>query len=179
MTQHTHEPGPALQDLVSRAIDAGIRDASPDGPVIPFVLAQVDDAVQMHRIVVGDVIDGGASIDAARDVATSIDGIDRAAYAWDGYVRLDGDRTDAILVLAQERGEDGAFIVCQPYAFDAGAATASGDIVLLSQDEEPLIDLPRAVSPHLDDWTPPPAPGPGPTSALRERLIRCRPDEFE
>ena len=179
MTHQTQEAGHAIHDLVSRALDYGIQNASPDGPVVPFVLAQVDDAFQLHRIVLGDVIDGGASMPKAREVATAIDGIDRAAYAWDGYVRLDGERTDAILVLAQERGEDGAFIVCQPYAFEGGEATASGDVVLLSQDEDPLIDLPRAISPHLDDWTPPPKPGPGPTSALRERLQRHRDDESE
>lgn len=44
-------------------------------------------------------------------------------------------------------------------------------------DEDLLLDVPRAVSPHFDDWTPPPAPGPAPTSALRERLLRYRIDE--
>lgn len=177
MTQTADEVGTALQELVSRAIDVGIQATSPDGPAAPFVLAQVGDAIRMHRIVVSDLSDGDASMQAARELATSIDGIARAAYAWDGYVRLDGTRRHAILVLAQERGEDGTFVMCQPYAFDDGDGVASGEPVLLAQGEELLIDLPRAVSPHHDDWAPPKAPEPGPTSALRERLSRCRPDE--
>ncbi len=125
MTQTADAAGVALQEFVARAIDVAIEGASPDGPVVPFVLAQVDDTIQKHRIAVGDDIDGNDSIAVARDIATSIAGITRAAYAWDGYIRIDGARRDAIVVLAQDRDEDGAIVVCQPYVFQGGGGRQS------------------------------------------------------
>jgi hypothetical protein len=62
---------------------------------------------------VGDLEDGQRQ---ARDAVNSTPNASMGAVAWDGYVTIDGERTDAVLVEASAAGAEASIILAQRYA---------------------------------------------------------------
>lgn len=109
------EPSEAFAEFFFLAIDHGygsIEDGA--GPLIPFVMT-VDTKGEkaLHRFVTDRLEDGVAQ--ARAHVDRNIDGLLMYAIAWDGYVTLDGARTDAIFVEAGDREQPIGVLFCQRY----------------------------------------------------------------
>lgn len=100
--------------LIAEGLDHGfssIQDSG--GPLVPFVILDHGDRKELQRMVVDDsaaaVAHGSAMILAAPPTAL------RYALAHDAYVRIGGERYDAIIVLAGERSLDHGVALAQCY----------------------------------------------------------------
>ena len=103
-----------LMQLVFLGSGHGIESVrASGGPLIPFLLAGSDGGNTLHRFVAGTLEE---SLGHARRFAYDL-GPDalRYAIAYDGYVTLAGQRTDAIMVDAAERGSLRSYIFAQRY----------------------------------------------------------------
>lgn len=100
-----------LVDVVFAALDHGIDSVRDGGPLIPFVLAEDPEGRSLTRFAAETLEEGQAQ---AREHAGSSDAA-RIAIAFDGYLTVEGERSDAILVEAQERGTDSSVIFAQRY----------------------------------------------------------------
>lgn len=83
------------------------------GPLIPFLLERSGDRLSLHRFVAERLEDGVAEVeqrleavvagdDDARTAGVSSE-VDGACGAWDGYITVEGRRTDAVLARAVDR----------------------------------------------------------------------------
>ena len=110
------EQGPnEFQDMFLLALDHGYAMIQENGgPLTPFVMIQRTDGEKgIHRFATEMLEDG---LDEARAyVARERTSIGMYAIAWDGYATVDGERTDAVLVEAGQRGEEQGVLVCQRY----------------------------------------------------------------
>ncbi|MFC7359045.1 hypothetical protein [Nocardioides astragali] len=83
------------------------------GPLIPFVLARTGDRLSLQRFLTERLEDGLAEVeqhlaaviagdrgDRTAEVDADVDG---ACGAWDGYLTVEGRRTDAVLARAVDR----------------------------------------------------------------------------
>lgn len=109
----TAEQIPAsLADLAMFALDHALFSIEEGGPLIPLVLAESAAGRNGHRFLADTLEDGLAQ--ARRFVGTDA-GWRRAALAYDGYLTRDGDRRDAIYVLAWDRDTATAVSVAHRY----------------------------------------------------------------
>lgn len=97
------------------AIDHGFGTIeSGGGPLTPFAMTlSLSGEKSLHRFA-PDRLEQGLEM-ARSHVAANRESISKYAIAWDGYVTLGGERTDAILVEAGERGDKRALLFCQRY----------------------------------------------------------------
>jgi hypothetical protein len=127
--------GDELIDLTFAALDHAVESVSAgQGPLIPFVMAvrpgAGDDQRELLRYVAETLEDG---IDAAREHLRTT-AYERCALAWDGYLTVSGERTDAVFVEAQEHGRPVGICLAQRYSrtegqFELiGAPASIGDI---------------------------------------------------
>ena len=110
----------AWRDLIFLALDHGTGSIeAPDvGPLIPFALTHGPDGRQLVRF---------AGTDYATDCASALrfaheGGFLHWAVAWDGFLTLEGTRTDAIFVRAGRAG--GAQEVLFAWRYDRDAEGA-------------------------------------------------------
>lgn len=82
------------------------------GPLVPFALIDSGGERALKRFA-GELEQG---IALARHVVRETAGVSMAAVAWDGYLTLDGRRTDAVFVEASEAGSPVSVILAQRYA---------------------------------------------------------------
>lgn len=101
-----------LMDLVFAALDHGIDSVSEGGPLIPFVLAEGAEGRTLTRHVTELLEDGLAQ---AREQVRGEPGLERVAIAYDGYLTVEGERSDAIFVEGQERGRPASVVFAQRY----------------------------------------------------------------
>jgi nucleotide-binding universal stress UspA family protein len=102
-----------LIDLALFALDHGvesIKDAG--GPLVAFAVTEGPDGRNLVRFPTERVEEGPAH---AREHIRGAGDPVRVAIAYDGYVTVEGERTDAILVEAQERGQPASVIMAQRY----------------------------------------------------------------
>ena len=93
----------ALATLAFVALDHGIESVREGGPLIPFAIHEgLDGERNLTRFVAEREKEGEAR---AREFARQNIADGRVAIAWDGYLTVDGDRADAILVEAPWRAE--------------------------------------------------------------------------
>jgi hypothetical protein len=109
------QPSVEYADFFFLAIDhacGSIEDGG--GPLIPFVMTvNSDGEKQLQRFVTERLEDG---LKHAREyVDVNQDKLDMYAIAWDGYVTIDDERTDAVFVEAGERNDSLGVIFCQRY----------------------------------------------------------------
>jgi hypothetical protein len=103
-----------LLDLVLRALDHATESIAHGGPLIPFVLAETTARDRTLERFVADDLETAKAM--ARERITELEqDAARAALAYDGYVTIGGQRSDAILVQAQERGKSASVIFAQRY----------------------------------------------------------------
>lgn len=106
-------PSDALMNFALFALDhAADSVLDSGGPLIPFALLEVNGERSLARFV-GDLEEGQRQ---ARDAVNSTPSASMGAVAWDGYVTLDGERTDAVFVEASAAGDEASVILAQRYA---------------------------------------------------------------
>lgn len=99
-------------DLVFAALDHGVESVAEGGPLIPFAITETSEGRALARFVTETLEEG--QVRAREHVGAAIDA-ERAAIAYDGYLTVEGARSDAIFVEAQERGEGEAVVFAQRY----------------------------------------------------------------
>jgi len=132
------EMTPAAVKVVFDALDHAMENAAEDERGFhPFaILVTHDGKRSMTRFVSGDPTDG---VDAGRAaLADSPDGTAAVALAWDGYLTVDGERTEAVFVESYEVGLTRSVLVAQRYERVDGALSALGDPVL-HDETEPMV----------------------------------------
>lgn len=93
----------AMVGLLFNALDHGIDSVkAAGGPLIPFVMYDTGGEVHLVRMVTEKLEDGPIQ---CRDLVRQLpDTAQRYALAFDGYITIADERTDAIVVEAGERG---------------------------------------------------------------------------
>jgi hypothetical protein len=107
------EMGEALATLAFMAPDHGIDSIREGGPLTPFVMHEDRDGQRHLNRFVAETLEEG--VGRAREFARDDVPAERIAVAWDGYLTVDGVRSDAIFVEAQETGETSSVILAQRY----------------------------------------------------------------
>jgi hypothetical protein len=93
------------------------------GPLTPFSLIESRIHVEsgkkgeLTRFPTESLEEG---IEHARDKVRRAEGVLLAAVAWDGYVTLEGERTDAVLVEASQARDQVSLILAQRYVESEG-----------------------------------------------------------
>lgn len=107
------EPNEALADLAMLGLEHGVSSVEEGGPLVPFVLEENAKGRNLKRFAAEMLED---SVAQARTYAASRRGkADRVAVAWDGYITLEGAKSDAIFVQAFEAGDPVSFLFVQRY----------------------------------------------------------------
>ena len=97
-------------NLVLMALDHAVESVvASGGPLVPFAMIEVDGNVSLARFA-GDLEEGQRRSREAVNAATNAT---RAAVAWDGYLTLQGARTDAVFAEASEIGNSESAVVAQ------------------------------------------------------------------
>jgi len=100
--------------LVFLALDHGIDSVrASGGPLIPFLMTQAGTGVSLMRFAADTLEAGLANAEQAADSAGPK--IIAYAIARDGFLTVGGERLDAILVEAGERGDQTGFVFAQRY----------------------------------------------------------------
>jgi hypothetical protein len=100
-----------LIDLVFAALDHGVESVKDGGPLIPFVVTDSAEGRDLTRFAAETLEEGQEQ--ARRHASSS--GADRVAVAYDGYLTVEGARSDAVFVEAQERGTASSVLFAQRY----------------------------------------------------------------
>lgn len=95
--------------VLDHAADSVLAGA---GPLVPFSVVEVDGERQLNRFL-GDLEEGQQQ---AREHVATTPGASKAAVAWDGYLTVEGQRTDAVFVEASEVGESHSVLLAQRYS---------------------------------------------------------------
>jgi hypothetical protein len=128
------DPSEALIDLALMALHHAMDSVvASGGPLVPFAVVHVGDHASVQRFP-GDLVEGQ---ERARELIRQ-SGADRAAVAWDGYLTLDGERTDAVFAEAYEQGDDRSVVMAQRYAVTGRFRKRTepmGDAALVARNE--------------------------------------------
>lgn len=102
----------ALADLAFFALDHAVDSVSGGGPLVPFALIEDGEGRNLKRFAAETLEEGQANARAyVRDAANAV----RVAIAFDGYLTVDGKRSDAVFVEAQDSGVASGVILAQRY----------------------------------------------------------------
>lgn len=106
------EPSEQLMDLAFTALDhAADSVIAGGGPLVPFCLLEVEGDRSLHRFV-GELEQAQLQ---ARSAVRSTPNITRGAVAWDGYLTIEGEWSDAVFVEASEVGDESSVVLAQRY----------------------------------------------------------------
>lgn len=100
-----------LLEVIFAALDHAVESVKDGDALIPFALAERAEGRTLTRFAAETLEEGQ---EQARAHAASGDA-DRVAIAYDGYLTVEGERSDAVFVEAQERGAQGSVIFAQRY----------------------------------------------------------------
>jgi hypothetical protein len=107
-------------DLVFLALDHGVESVRDgDGPLIPFVIVEQDGKRELHRYAAEMLED--CERQAREAVASLPPSVTAYAFAYDGFITVQGTKFDAILVEASERGRPAGVRMAQRYTPKAGS----------------------------------------------------------
>ena len=116
------EPSQGLMEFALFALDHATESVVPSGgPLVPFSLVDVGGERKLTRFA-GDLEQGQAS--AREAIRTSV-GLRMAAIAWDGYLTVEGNRSDAVFVEASEADNSESVILAQRYSASARIGNAA------------------------------------------------------
>lgn len=101
----------ALIEFVFTCLDQGTSMIEDGSTLIPYVASETPVGLELTRFV-SDTLEEGRE-QAQAHAATS--DADRVAVVYDGYLTVEGQRSDAIFVEAQERGATPSVIFAQRY----------------------------------------------------------------
>jgi hypothetical protein len=132
------EPSEGLLDFVREQLDAAFAqvarnlDDAEGGPQLqPFLAARV--GAQTWRTLLPYTVEPEAVAFAPQVMAEREDAA-FAALLCDGYLRVQGERSDAVVVRAQERGAPASFVFAQRYRAEGGRVQTLGNWLLTGQD---------------------------------------------
>jgi hypothetical protein len=97
----------ALDHAAGSVVDSG-------GPLVPFVLTEVRGQRKIDRFAMGRY-EEAVQVARIHLHAQAAGGLDAAVVAWDGYVTVEGRRTDAVFVEASAVGEAESVVMAQRY----------------------------------------------------------------
>ena len=139
MTTSTDRP--ELMDLMFAALDHAVGSiADAGGPMTPFVLCAEGDRAELHRFVAVTVEEG---LERAREFIKQVaPEITQVALAYDGYVTVDGVRTDAVLVDVQAAGTPTSDIFAQRYEIVGGSLSEIGNAKHIAIEQPSLFRAP-------------------------------------
>jgi hypothetical protein len=131
------EPSDELKEFAVTALDHATSSVVPrGGPLVPFAMTHGAAGRQLTRFE-GDMVEAQ---DAARQLVRESPGLTLAAVAWDGYLTVDGHRTDAVFVDACDASGQPGVLLAQPYR-EVGRfrrrAQVVGEVVFV-EEREPL-----------------------------------------
>jgi len=109
------EPSEHLINFALFALDhATVSVVDSGGPLIPFVLTEAAGQRAIARITAQPY---EHAVARAREQLSekAADGVDAAVVAWDGYLTVEGKRTDAVFVEASASGEAESVVLAQRY----------------------------------------------------------------
>lgn len=109
-----------LAELAVFALNHALRSIEDsEGMLVPFVMTDTEnEGRSLHRFVADSMEE---SRQRARDWIAETDlSVVRYAFAWDGYVRLDDVKWDAVFVEAGDRVLPHGMLLCQRYQLEAG-----------------------------------------------------------
>ena len=99
----------ALLDLVFAATNHGVDSVRSGGPLLPFLLCESASGERQLNSFMSPTLHLDQAVAAAREQAAALPpDVTRAALAYEGYLTLEGARSEAIYVEAAERGEPAA-----------------------------------------------------------------------
>jgi hypothetical protein len=104
-----------LNDLMFQVLDhavASIRDSG--GPLTPFSIAEDGSGEKTLTRYAAERLEEGEA-QGKRKIEEARAGIVRYAFAWDGFVTIEGKKWDAILVEAGDKIEETGILLCQRY----------------------------------------------------------------
>lgn len=102
----------AMADLAFMTLGHALESISEGGPLIPLVLVEGAEGRAAHRFVADTLEEGIAK---ASNFVAGDPQWQRATLAYDGYLSAEGQRTDAIYVLAWDRPSRTAVQVAHRY----------------------------------------------------------------
>jgi len=95
----------ALRHALSSIVPGG-------GPLIPFVIVETGGKHSLHRFM-GELLEECEA--NAREFAKKQSGAARVAVAIDGYIRIEGQRWDALIAEASDHGAKESIMIAQRY----------------------------------------------------------------
>ena len=131
------EASEELLDLIADALDHGfdsIKDSG--GPLIPFVILDHGDRKELRRMMAED--SDAAISHARRVVGAAPASVQRYAFAYDAFLRINNTRKDAIIVMAGERALRSSVTLypCySPLSTTAPGLQRDGDVGLIGHGE--------------------------------------------
>jgi len=129
------EASQRLGDLLFLALDHGVDSVRQGGPLVPFVIAEVDGKRSIDRFVAEPY---EMAVAEARMAASKLSRQSSIyALAYDGFVTIGGDKYDAIIVHGAERGNGKAYLLAQRYvpAKDGKSLEVLGNPVLVGRED--------------------------------------------
>ena len=100
-------------DLVFMALDHGVDSVRAGGPLIPFLVTERGSERTLQRFVAERLEQGEAQ---GRQILASLPAeVTAYAFAYDGFLTIEGTKVDAILVEASERGRRAGVRMAQRY----------------------------------------------------------------
>lgn len=134
--------GPESTEFVFDTIDIAM-DAATTGDFTPFVTMMAQDTglvICRMDVEQGDLT-GEEGVELCRDHLRQVDPttVRSVAILWDGYLTLEGMRTEAVFVEAYELGRPTGVLMAQRYDRQNNELTRLGNPALLSDEPDPLV----------------------------------------
>jgi len=101
-----------LVDLALEALDHAAESVSAGGTLIPFAIEVINGEKTLHRHVAETFEE---SVEMALLSLKGRGDLDAAVVAYDGYLTVDGERTDAVFARVQACDQDSSLVFAQRY----------------------------------------------------------------
>jgi hypothetical protein len=140
--EDTFDPSARLGDLMFFALDHGIASIDNGGHLVPFVASEAGGVRRLDRIAAEPYERAMAE---ARTFASKLaSSVTVYAIAYDGFITVDGNKYDAIIVHGAERGKGDAYLLAQRYrpAKAGSPIEAIGNPAYLGREPSPLRNAP-------------------------------------
>ncbi len=106
-------PGQELLEFLLEAVDHATSRVVPrGGPLVPFAIVDGAGGSTFHQVVEQDLV---LAQEQVRFVVQQETGVRMACVAWDGYVTVDGVRTDAVFVDGCDDSGEPGYVFVQRY----------------------------------------------------------------
>jgi hypothetical protein len=131
------EPSDELMAAIWEAVGHGMQMIQASGgPLNPFMFQWKGEA-RTQKVLMGESMEDSVAMgkELARDVSEDVDG---CVIAWDGYVTIAGERSDALFFQAYERGDKASHVLVQRYEPSPEAYFRVKGNVALIEHEAPL-----------------------------------------